>query len=289
MCPHDSTGVGAGFTLLYLTADWNGRWKGLQEQRWFCLIRSFVLLPLLWWALGFNSAAPVCSGIRLLPWQSHTYSHSSGILLILCPANTQRRSHMHSWILECMHVEPLGYKYWTHNVTYTYIQAHTHTEPIHTSTVYHGQAWRALSLELSLTWMQIHAPPICQLTALHVGCMCNLDPRRPIWHHVASYISHRVCRTVYLRLSSAIQGQSPGHLPLASGALSHSRRDGRRLRRDWGKSGRKREKRVGRRNGGCQWNGRGGDEGICINFMTVCSSCNKHQEKVERTDGSFSE
>lgn len=151
---------------------------------------------------------------------------------------------------------------------------HTHTEPIHTCIVYHVQA---LSLKLSLTWMQIHASPICQLTALHVGCLCNLDPHRPIWHHIASYISPRVCLTVYLRLSIPIQGHSPGHLPLAPGALSDNSRDGKRLRRDWGKSGRKRETRVGKRNGGCEWNRRGGDEGIWINFM--CSTCNKHQEK----------
>lgn len=57
------------------------------------LIRSSVLLCLLWWTLGFNSVAPVCSGIRLLPWQSHTYSHSGGILLILGPANIQKYAH----------------------------------------------------------------------------------------------------------------------------------------------------------------------------------------------------
>lgn len=61
----------------------NGGWR-LQEERWWCLIRYFVLLLLLWWALSFNSAAPVCTGISLLPWQIRTYSHSSGILLILC-------------------------------------------------------------------------------------------------------------------------------------------------------------------------------------------------------------
>lgn len=190
--------------------------EGFEEERW-CLIRSSVLLPLLWWALGFNSAAPVCSGIPLLPWQNHTYSHSSGILLNLCPAKTQTLTHALTWSLKCMHVEPLSYKYWTHNTANTNKSwgtlTHTHTDAKHTSTVYHLQAWRALSLKLLLTWMQIHASTICQLTALCVGCMYNLDPHRPVWHHVKSYISHRVRQTVYLKLRSPIHGQSLRHLP----------------------------------------------------------------------------
>lgn len=127
------------------------------------LIRSFVLLlPLLWWALGFNSAAPVCSGIRLLPWQSHTYSHSSGILLILCPANTQRRSHMHSQrhtrILECMHEKPLSNKYWPHNCTLT----HTRTEPAHTSTFFmckheEPEPWASADLNADLCFNHLSA------------------------------------------------------------------------------------------------------------------------------------
>lgn len=76
--------------------DEKSRGWGLPGEGMVVLIRTFVLLPLLWWALGFNSVAPVCSGIRLLPWQSHTYFHSNRILLILCPANTQRRSHTHT-------------------------------------------------------------------------------------------------------------------------------------------------------------------------------------------------
>ena len=88
---------GLVFTLPHLAEDRNGRWKRAEAEgsrsRAGGLIRSSVLLRLLWWALGFNSAAPVCSGIRLLPWQSHTYSHSSGILLILGPANTQKYAH----------------------------------------------------------------------------------------------------------------------------------------------------------------------------------------------------
>lgn len=75
--------------------DEKGSGWGLQEERWRCLIGSAVPLPPLRWALGFNSAAPVCSGIPLLPWRSRTYSHSGGILLSLCPANTQRRPHVH--------------------------------------------------------------------------------------------------------------------------------------------------------------------------------------------------
>lgn len=35
--------------------------------------------------LSFNSAAPICRGVRLLPWRSPTCSDSSCILLIWCP------------------------------------------------------------------------------------------------------------------------------------------------------------------------------------------------------------
>lgn len=110
-----------------------GGWR-LQEGRWWCLIRSFVLLPLLWWALGFDSAAPVSSGIPLLPWQSHTYSHSSGILLNLCPANSQKmltQAHMHhqrqTWIFDSKHAKMLSYTYWIPSLNHIYIQVHIFT------------------------------------------------------------------------------------------------------------------------------------------------------------------
>lgn len=54
----------------------------------------------------------------------------------------------------------------------------------------------------------------------------SLDPGRPIWHPVKSYISNGVCQTVYLRLSSLIQGEGLRHLPLAFGGLSDTGRDG---------------------------------------------------------------
>ncbi len=98
-----------------------------------------------------------------------------------------------------------------------YIQAdahkHTFTQLVHTSAVYHVQAWRTASLELSLTWMQIHAWTICQPTALHVGCMCNLDPHRPMWHHITSSMSHRVWQTAYLRLCSPTRDRVLGICP----------------------------------------------------------------------------
>lgn len=118
--------------------DEKSRGWGLPGAEMVVLIRTFVLLPLLWWALGFNSVAPVCSGIRLLPWQSHTYFHSSRILLILCPANTQRRSHTRT---DSTHEFSSGWAANTeHTTTYTgklmCINTHTRTEPVHTSTVY---------------------------------------------------------------------------------------------------------------------------------------------------------
>lgn len=98
LCRHESEGVGGWFSLCRFSrktemgdekrAEVEGSRSGAGG-----LIRSSVLLCLLWWTLGFNSVAPVCSGIRLLPWQSHTYSHSGGILLILGPANIQKYAH----------------------------------------------------------------------------------------------------------------------------------------------------------------------------------------------------
>lgn len=176
-----------------------GGWR-LQEGRWWCLIRSFVLLPLLWWALGFDSAAPVSSGIPLLPWQSHTYSHSSGILLNLCPANSQKmlaQAHMHhqrqTWIFDSKHAIMLSYTYWIPSLKHIYIYIYrciySHTACAHII-VCHVWAWRAVSLKPLLTWMQICATTICQLTALYVHPVCNLDTCKAIWHKTASYLTH---------------------------------------------------------------------------------------------------
>lgn len=63
--------------------------EGFRKRKGLCLIMSFFFL-LLWLALGFNSGELLSSGIPLLPWQITSYSHSSSILLILCPANTTK-------------------------------------------------------------------------------------------------------------------------------------------------------------------------------------------------------
>jgi len=85
---------------------------------------------------GLHPAAPGCSGIRLLPWQRHTSSHSSGILLILSPADTRRHTP----------VDPLCGVRWSRRTL-----THTRTQPTLTSSVQQVQAGVARSVELSPT------------------------------------------------------------------------------------------------------------------------------------------
>lgn len=154
--------------------------ESLQEQRW-------------WFNQDLRSSSPCCDEhwalILLLPSALASVCCHGKATLILIPVAfcwfcaQQTPEDAHTCTVNSTHEFLHAWNRWVTNIEHTMQHTqtswctltHARTEQVHTSTVYHVQAWRTLSPELSLTWMEIHASTICQLTALHVGCMCNLD------------------------------------------------------------------------------------------------------------------